>query len=352
MLPRRMSIATRRNACAALLLLFLALAFPAGTKAQTAANRIQAETLRLERLLATLKVSDEDRAMRAGALASVRQNLQAGNVYLALYRLQPLWAELSAQSYAASKAGVEAKGAEAFEAEWQRLKGEIEEKEKRLSAMPSDGSNAALDALIESSLTQVRPYYQSGRLYGLNTTMANGLFYMGLAPAYLDFSLFCRGLRLNENAKTLKLRPLAPELEKLEASILESYRRMDSSESQPQFIRLNSNLKMAAELEREGRTRGALLKYLETLLFLHLITAQPQVYAKERARLTEEARALELRMKSGMQDNSIALIFFESARSALSDAEHGKPDAERLKRARVLIDKVLPRYFEIVSGDK
>lgn len=352
MMPRRMSIQTRRAACAALLLLFPTLAFPAVTKAQTATTMIQAETLRLERLLATLKVSDEDKAMRASALAAIRQNLQTGNLYLALYRLQPLWAELSAQSYAASQAGIEAKGAEAFEQEWQRMKGEIEEKEKRLAAMPAAGSSAAIEALIESSLTQVRPYHQSGRLYGLNTTIANGLFYLGLAPAYLDFALFCRGLKLYESAKTLKHRPLAPELEKLEASILESYKRMDSSESQPQFIRLNSNLKMAVELEREGRTRGALLKYLETLLFLHLVPAQPQVDAKELTRLVEAARALELRLKSGAEDNSIAQIFFESAGSALDDARRGKTDEERLRRARVLLDKVLPRYFEIVSGDK
>lgn len=311
-----------------------------------------AETIRLEKVLSSLKLSDEDTRARAGAIVSIRQSLQSGHLYLSLYRLQPLWVEIMAQGYAASKAGIEPKGAEAFEKEWQRLGLEIVEKEKRLAATSSGNSAAAVSALIESALTQVRPYYQSGRLYGLNTTIRNGLFYMGLAPAYLDFAILCRELRFPENGKPLTYGTLSTELTKLETDVLESYRRMDSSDNQPQFNRVNSTLKMALELNKEGRYAGALLKYLETTLFLNLLAAPP-ADVKDLPRLREQARVMESRLKkAGAGDHSIALIYFESAQGALSEAAPGRLDKESLRRAAVIIERVLPRYFEIMSGDK
>lgn len=343
--------ATYHRAGTGLLLVFLALALPQASQAQTSVNRILAETNRLEKTLSSLKLSEDETKARAAAIASVRQILQSGQLYLGLYRLQPVWVEIMAQAYAASKAEIEQQGNDAFEKEWQRLGLELTEKEKRLAAASSGNSPAATDALVESALTQVRPYYQSGKLYGLNTTIRNGLFYMGLAPAHIDFAIFCRELRLQPQAKPLKFRSLNPELTKLEAEILESYRLMDSSDNQPQFIRLNSSLKMAMELDREGRFAGALLKYLETVLFLSLLKAPPPD-AKDLPRLVEQSRVMEGRLKKSGIDHSIGLIFIESAQGSLEEAARGRPDLERLKRATVIIDRLLPRYFELVSGDK
>jgi hypothetical protein len=351
----KLTKANRKRAWPGLLIL-LVLGFPQISHAQTAGEQILAETNRLGRVLSSLKLSDEDRKLRADALGSVRQNLQSGNLYLSLYRLQPFWVEIGAQAYAASRAEVEAKGTEAFEKEWQRLGLELNEKQERLARISTGGSPAAVVALSESALTQVRPYYQSGRLYGLNTTIASGLYYMGLAPANLDFAIFCRGLRLTQNGKPLKYGALKPELARLEAEILESFRRMESSDNQPQFNRLNSTLKMALELDREGRGAGALLKYLEATLFLHLLTT-PQADANLLPGLIEQSRLMESRLKKagaggGGGDHSIGLIYFEMAQSALDEAARGRPDKDRFKRAVVIMDRVLPRYFEIMSGDK
>lgn len=334
-----------------LLIIFLALAFPKASEAQSARERILAEMSRLEKILPSLKLSDEEKGQRAAAIETARQTLQAGNLYLGLYRLQPLWVEIMAQSYAASKADVEAKGTAGFEREWQRLGLELAEKEKRLATLPMDKSPVAVRALAEVSLTQVRPYYQSGRLYGLNTTIGNGLYYMGLAPANLDFAILCRELRVTETGRPQKLRSLGTELSKLEAEILESYRRLESAESQPQFNRLNATLKMAVELDREGRYSGALLKYLDATLFLNLLTQTP-AGTKDLARLQEQSRLMDERLKrAGAVDHSIGLIYLASARATLDEAARGRSDAEALKRAAVIIDRVLPSYFE-TSGDK
>lgn len=344
---------TLRAVWPGLLLFILALCCPPFSQAQAARERVLSATGLLEKRLQSLKLSDEERGQRAALLSSIRQNLEAGQLYLGLYRLQSVWAEVAAQDYAASKAELQQQGTAAFEKEWQRLGLELSEKEKRLattlSGRPSAAA-AALVALAETSLTQVRPYYQSGRLYGLNTTIRDGLYYMGLAPALLDFAILCRELSLEGQGKPLKLRSLKQELVKLEALVVDSYRRLDSSDSQPQFIRLNSTLKMAVELDGEGRYAGALLKYLEATLLLNLLSA-PQMSAQDLPRLNQESRLMESRLKSA-GDNSIALIYLEMARGAIEEGARGRPDAERLKRAAVIIDRVLPRYFEIVGVEK
>jgi hypothetical protein len=332
-------------------IILLALAFPKASAAQTAREQAMAEVNRLEQIVRSLKLSDEDKAQRATAIESVRQTLQAGNLYLGLYRLQPLRVEIMAQSYAASKADIEAKGTDDFEKEWQRLGAELAEKEKRLSSLSVDKSPLAVRALAEVSLTQVHPYYQSGRLYALNTTIGSGLYYLGLAPANLDFAGLCRELRFTETGRPPKLRSLSAELSKLEAEILESYRRMESGESQPQFNRLNATLKMAMELDREGRYAGAMLKYLDATLFLNLLTQTP-ASVKDLPRLQEQRRLMDERLKrAGTIDHSLVLIYLASARATLDDAARGRFDVEALKRAGVIIDRVLPRYFEL-SGDK
>jgi hypothetical protein len=334
-----------------LLIILLALAFPKASRAQTAREQILAEMSRLEKTLPSLKLSDEEKRQRASALESVRQTLQAGNIYLTLYRLQPLRVEIMAQSYAASKADIEAKGTDAFEKEWQRLGAELAEKEKRQASLSVDKTPVAVRALAEVSLTQVRPYYQSGRLFSLNASIGEGLYYLGLAPANLDFAILCGELRFTETGTPRKLRSLGAELSKLEAEILESYRRMESNESQPQFNRLNATLKMAVELDREGRYSGAMLKYLDATLFLNLLTETPAT-VKDLPRLQEQRRLMDERLKrAGAADHSIGLIYLASARATLDDAARGRFDPETFKRAGVIIDRVLPRYFE-VSGDK
>jgi hypothetical protein len=344
--------ATYNRAWLRLLTIFLALAFPQLSQAQTAREQILAETDRLEKILQSLKLSDEDKGQRAAAIESARQTLQSGNLYLCLYRLQPLWVEIMAQSYAASKSGIEAKGAEAFEREWQRLGLELDEKEKRLAGIRTDKSPVAVRALSEISLTQVRPYYQSGRLYALNATIGEGLYYTGLAPANLDFAILCRGLRFTGTARPAKPRSVGAELSKLEAEILDTYRRMESSDSQPQFNRLNATLKMATELEKEGRYAGAMLKYLDATLFLNLLQAAP-ADVKALPRLLEQRRQMEGRLnRAGAVDRSIGLIYLASAQAILDDAARGRFNADSFKRAAVIIDRVLPRYLEMMSGDE
>ncbi len=331
-------------------LLLLSLACPLSTKAQTARAEILAATTRLEKTLTELGLPEAEVKQRASVIAATRRAAEADHLYLSLYRLQAIWVDIMAQSYAASKKDVGKAGVEAFEREWQRLGVELTEKEKRLAAS-SVKSPSAIVALVEASLSQVRPYYQSGKLYGLNTTLEQGLYYMGLAPGLLDFALFCHSLRFKENKRPVDFRALDAELARFEAALLESYRQKDMVENQLLYARTNSTLKIAAELNREKRYTGAFQKYLESRMFLGLVGAPP-VGAQEVARLASQVRQMENRLKNAATDQSLGLFYWEMVVAALNAPAGGQPDAEQLKRAKVVVDEVLPAYFQYVNGDK
>ncbi|HEV3469070.1 MAG TPA: hypothetical protein VG148_07095 [Pyrinomonadaceae bacterium] len=328
----------------------LALLFPAAARAQGAAERLLTLTAGLEKTLATLKLSDDEARQLSEELRDVGEHARAGRWRLALYRLQQPWAMTAARAYLASKS--EVKGVEAFEAEWKRLGGEMDERERRLASVPAADSELFVRALAEAAIQQARPYYQSGRLYGLNTTPADGLFYAGLAPAQLDFALFSHGLGLGPRGAAPRLRSLEPELTRLEAETLEAYRRAEAAagqanQQQPLFNGVNSTLKLAGELNRAGRHAGALHKYLDALLTLGRATAAPPAEG-ELPRLRARAADYEKRLRTAQADHSLGLLYLESAQAALA----GRPDAESLTRAAVIFERVLPAYFDFCCGGK
>lgn len=323
------------------------LSLSAGARAQTAAEQLSAAAADLEKTVAAAKLSEAEAKQRADELRDVREEVAAGRLHLALYRLQTPWLLTAGQTYLASKADV--KSTEAFEAEWKRLGGELGAKERRLASAAEGETPLAARALAEASSGQARPYYQSGRLYGLNTTVGDGLYYLGLAPAQLDFALFCHGLRLREGGRAPRLRPLRAELSRLEAETLAAYRRAEaaaapSNQQQPRFNLLNSTLKLAGELDAAGLHAGALLKYLEAQLYLGLVAA-PQTAADAGPGLKDKSDALGKRLRGGGTDHSLGLIFWESAQEALAGSE-----AEAHRRAAVIFERVLPAYFNFFGG--
>ena len=174
---------------------------------------------------------------------------------------------------------------------------------------------------------------------------------MGLAPGFLDFALFCQSLRFQEQRRSLSFRALDAELGRFEAALLESYRQKEAVANQPLYNRINSTLKIATELNREKRYAGALQKYLESSMFLALVGAPP-VDAQEIRRLGAQMRQIEDRLKNAATDQSLGLVYWEMADAALKVPTDVQPDMERLKRGRVIVDKVLPLYFQYVNGDK
>ncbi|HEY7547484.1 MAG TPA: hypothetical protein VID27_21485, partial [Blastocatellia bacterium] len=222
-------------------------------------------------------------------------------------------------------------------------------KEKRIAARPQLAAAAA--ALMDYSLTQVRPYYKSGRLYGLNTTVGNGLYYLGQAQTNLDFALFCNRLGLKAVGTAIRLRPLDAELAALEAEIVEAFDRPESAPNQRAYIVAHSVLKIALDLNREKRLAGALHAYLETCRAFYAITTT-DVNEKEISEMKSQLDSFRSRFSSGDRDHSIGLIQWERARFSLDRADRGDIDKDELKRASVILKYVLPRYFKFIEGAK
>jgi hypothetical protein len=204
--------------------------------------------------------------------------------------------------------------------------------------------------MIESALTQIQPYYVSGRLYGLNTTINDGLVYLGRSSACVDFALFGQQLRFAETPPPLRLRSLAPELAKFEAEVVRAYSQPGATSQQIPYIRTNVTLKMAQELDKEKRYYGALHQYLAAIRIFTSITLPEQLPPTDE--LKAESEKVRARLAEGGIDHSIGLLYWQLAQSSIERAAQGVNEQENLKRATVIFRGVMPRYFDYTDGVK
>lgn len=335
--------------------LVVLLNLPCVCSAQGAPEQVTSSITRLEKVLSSLSLPEGDAKRLGGEFEEAKRALGAGHLFYGLYKLQAAWAEVQTREYLKAKSAIGKEGTEAFETEWKRLGLVLDEKEKQFAGDALRRSPAAVRALAESSLTQVRPYYQSGRLYGLNTTIDDGLYYLGLSPALLDYALFCQSLTFGQASPDLKLGPLSDALAALESETLRSFRKAEADGQYQQndtqrlrYIRTNVTLKMAAELNQEKRTAGAFHKYLEATYYLGLAeNATPG----DLPRLKSQSEAFAARLNNSKFDHSIGRLYWELAQASLMRAEAGQPGSDEQKRASVLLEKVLPAYFKL-CGDK
>ena len=328
------------------LLLFSANVCPA----QGPEQQIRTTVAQLEDSLPSLNLPEGEKTDRLTELRAVKEAVDGGYLYLALYKLQPIYVELKTQQYAGAKAELKKSGIQAFEQEWRRLGLELNRDKKLFKSAASSRLAAAVQALAESSFSQVAPYHQSGRLYGLNTEIQYGLYYLGRAPSSLAFALFCQKVAAAGALRPIKLPALDEELSRLEAEVLSAYRKADLRTQEPAFIRVNVTLKIATELNQAAMYAGALQKLLEASLLFASITT-PAGEAKEAARLPEEGEQWKAKL-TGATDHSVGLLYWEMAQNALRLATRGERPEENRKLATILFGTVLPRYFQILAGGK
>lgn len=303
----------------------------------SAKEQIALEVDRLKQSPASLKLTDAEAQPIQRQIARLDAALQSGYLYLSLYLLRQLRTDLMTLQYQRAKAEVEKQGVDGFEAECKRVGELLVEKQKRLNVKPTKRLPAIVQALTEISLNQVQPLYKSGRLYGLNTTISNGLYYMGQCQANLDFALFCQTLAF-EPRPPLKVRSIKRELTELDAETVKAFEQAGSADSKQPYIFVNSSLKIATELARDAEWSGALLQYLSTYFRLSLIKATlPD--DKQLAELQKQSEAFRLRLAATKTDSSVGLLYSEMAQEALGNSS----DEEFRKRAAVIVERVLPQ---------
>ncbi len=286
---------------------------------------------------------DWDQIKRATepALTSAQKALARGHRWFALQRLGAARAYLAASQYAEhAQARKPAAGdpAAGVEAEWKRLGGVLA---KDLAPPPpgelSGVEPAAVRAIAEAALPQVRAYYESSLEYGRATMPKYGFLYLGLAQAQRDFALFCRTVAARSGRRAPALRGLGAELDALEAELLAAYRPPASIDKHSDFIAASDALKEARELDAAGLRYGALSRYLLADQRLGPLRPSPRPPLAPSI-LEARFRSWEDRLSQGDTDHSIGRLFLEAAESEVSDPSPGGGGGF----ATVIVEDVLP----------
>jgi hypothetical protein len=301
-------------------LLTLLLALPAcgGAAPTEARDPLLAE---IEAARTQIKPADQPALVRA------EEDLRAGRRLLAVQRFAEIKENLAVAAYLGQHRAGQLQD---FEAEWTRMGGVL----RADLGAPSPGAfegvqPAAVRALAEAALPQVRGYYEASLEYGRNTMPDQGLYYLGAAQGQRDLTTFYRTLSAPTARHAPPVRPLHAELDALETELLAAYRPPASIDKHGQFIGVSSTLKEARELDAAGLRYGALLRYLQAARQLAGLREASPLGADA---LAGSLRDLDTRLSAGGVDHSLGRLFLEAAQS-------GAPDAE------VIADDILPRYF-------
>ena len=286
----------------------------------------------------------------APVLARAEEAIRDGRWYLALQRLAPARANLGAQTYMDRLPEKQRADLAAFEADWERTGQSLaaDLKPPRSDAL-AGVTPAAVRAVGEASLPQVRTFYEASLEYGRNTMADAGFFYLASARAQRDFVEFCRSLSRPApgGRRAPALRSIADEIDALEGDLLSLYRPPASIDRHGEFITASATLKEARELDEGGLRYGALLRYLQAAQRIAALRpsapsgAKPAESSLEGDALAARLAELERRLDASGRDDSIGRIFLESAQGDVAHLQAGKkPDM-----AAATADDVLPRYF-------
>lgn len=253
--------------------------------------------------------------------------LRDGRRLWALQRLAAVRFYLSGSQYVQSRTPEALKDPAAFEAEWARMGGVLRADLGKPSPSALDGVRpAALRAIGEASIPQIKGYYDAGLEYGRDTMAKSGYLYIGAAQGQRELVSLCRTLSSGSASKTVPIRSIAPELDALESTLLSAYRPPASIDKHGEFIGASSTLNEARALDAAGLRYGALLRYLQAVLRTKLIFPPQPI---DVSALKDRLREFDARLSAGNVDHSIGRIFLEAAQA---DLENPAAEASRFQR--------------------
>lgn len=274
------------------------------------------------------------------ALGRARESLRDGRRLLALQRLAAARLNLAATVYLQERGEAERKDTAGLEAEWVRMGRVLKDDLGATSPRAFEGvSPAALRALGEAALPQVRVFYDASLEYGRSTTPQYGLFYLGVARAQQEFAALCRKLSVPSTRHAPAVRALSGELDALEAETLAAYRPPASIDKHGEFIAVSAAIKEARELDVAGLRFGAMLRYLQAAQ--RLAALRPVPPELDRGALAARLTEFQTRLSEGGVDHSIGELLIEAAQADLASAAPGGSPAT----AAAIVSDVMPRYL-------
>jgi hypothetical protein len=272
-------------------------------------------------------------------LARAAQDLAKGRRLLALRRLTVARVSLATGDYLSARPADQLKDQARFEAEWARMGKVLGDLGPPSPAALAGVTPAALRALGEAAIPQVRAYYVASLEYGRSTTPDAGLYYLATAQAQRELTELCRRLSTPSSLQPPPLRSLRAEIDGLQSELLKAYRPPASVDRHGAFITANAAVKEARELDAAGLRYGAMQRYLEAAQLV--ATLRPPTPPLPPAELQKRLDTFAARLAAGGVDHSIGRMMLEGAQDELASAAPGTSPAGPI----VLATDVLPRYF-------
>lgn len=310
--------------------------------------QIRAEIDRLEQSLKDKPISDSDiknlTSMVTDALRSAREASNAGQLYLSLEKLGQAEDLLQGARSADDRAEVEKAGLPAFESRWGKASLRLTAIDKDAHARAWKDSPLAIRALAEAAQARAIPLLEGGRGFATASGPKDGLFYVGEAEGEADFATFCASLQTEGKGSSFAPRSLLPELRALQEKTNAAFHPPKSIDLHSRFIALNSQLKLAQELDASRFYAGALYAYLDAVRHYGMLDAPPlDAPAQDQAKKDVAKLTKELAASAG--DNSILQLFLERASSYTAHSDGSAPSADEWRGARVILDQIVPAYY-------
>ncbi len=310
------------------------------------AAQLRAEAARLRGMLSAFGPDDPERAYVQEPLDKAEAALAAGRLLFAASRLREAGQNAEGRVFASARVSVQEAGLPAFEEEWRRLGNELQAMRAALPADLGARSPIAVRALVEASLATVEPLHTSGRLYGENTTVEYGLYYLGMGRSAIPWAGLLGSLVWSAPPQPPLTSPDSA-LEALDAEILDAYAKATTGEARQAFIGSNTALKRARDLRRDGRLFGTWLELLQARRALglarRLAGLLPEPTPGDRERIATALRERVASWSDGL-DHSLGRLFVEEAEVAL--------EAGDLRRGAAIVEDVLPAYAAASAGPR
>jgi hypothetical protein len=309
--------------------------------AQTPAEQIRHEVSRLQKQATAAPDSDT----KTSLLKTVKRAEMANSRnqdFLALEELAT--AHLLAQVLKDEQLQLDkATGMPKFEAEFKRAQPELAAADRRARARTWRDVPAAIRAIAEISQAKTLVLMEATRPYAMADGPQSGMLYIGQARATVQTSDFAASLHA-ASRRVPKLRSVLPELHALQTRVNATFNPPRSIERHSDYIRLNSTLKMAFELDAARLYAGAIYRYLEATRQFELMDA-PAPNDARKAAFARTVAAFTQRIRDANRDDSLALLFLQKAQAFAAGREGDSPSPDDWKNAFVIVEKVLPAYF-------
>jgi hypothetical protein len=239
---------------------------------------------------------------------------------------------------------VEKGGLPAFQSQWGKVSLRLTALDQEAHTRQWMHTPMAIQALAEAAQGKAIPLLEGGQGFAVATGPKDGLMYVGEAEGEANFATFCSGLKFTWDKPPFPTRSLLPELQALQAKANAAFQPPKSIELHPRFIALNSQIKLAKELDASRFYAGALYAYLEGVRHYGMLDAPP-LDAAQQAKLKQDIAAERDKLAASSADDSLAQLFVERAQSYTAHPDGSAPSEVEWRSARVILDQVLPAYF-------